>query len=149
MTLKTRQFVKTASALAALLVATRSFAERASFSSPSGNIICYLEHDDGTNPNESPLVCLILEADWVGPPYESEDCGLDQTRQVMMFPTGRGEVFLGCHGDVFWPHPTPKVSYGSTWSVTGFDCSVEQTGVTCENTEKNGFRLRRASVELY
>lgn len=103
MTPRTRQFVKTASVLCALLVASPSFAERASFSSPSGNITCYLENDGAMNPTDSPLVCLIFEADWAGPPYESDGCGLDQTRQVMMFPTGKGEVFGAVMATCFGP----------------------------------------------
>ena len=149
MTLRTRQFAKTASVLSSLLVAAPSLAESASFSSPSGNIVCYLETDGGMNPNDSPLACLIFESDWTGPPYKSDDCGLDQTRQVMMFPTGKGEVFWGCHGDVFWPYPSPTISYGSTWSVTGFSCNMEQSGVTCANAEGYGFKLRRGGIDIY
>lgn len=146
---RTQPFVWTASLITALLVASPSFAERASFSSPSGNITCYLEHEGGADPADSPLICLVFAADWTGQPYKSEDCGLDQTRQVQMFQTGKPEVYWGCHGDVFWPLPTPTIGYGSTWSVTGYSCEMAQTGVSCQNTDGNGFKLRRAVVEVY
>ena len=150
MILRTQQFVKTASLLTALLMAMPSFAERATFSSPSGNITCYLEDHGVFDVAERPLVCIVFEADWpVLPHAGSEECDLDAMHQIVMYPAGIPEPMIGCHGDVFWPLPEVKIGYGSTWSVTGYTCDMATTGVSCQNTDGHGFKLRRAAVEVY
>ncbi|MEM8691698.1 MAG: DUF6636 domain-containing protein [Pseudomonadota bacterium] len=122
-----------------------------SFQSASGNILCFLNAGPALHANqnqEAQLSCLIFEADWV-PPDAAEHCDLDETRILTLPLDGSATEGWTCHGDVFWPHPTPTIGSNATWSVAGFDCEIIRTGVTCRSEAGHGFRLARAQRSLY
>jgi hypothetical protein len=52
-----------------------------------------------------------------------------------------------CKEDFFdagsWPDPTP---YGTTVKLGDVSCDVEESGLTCTNTEGHGFTMSRSSV---
>ena len=137
-------------------LATPAQAQSASFSAPSGNIICYLEtldYDTGGTlpPARQPLICLVFQANWTLPDDYGDDdptCDLDRTRTIIMPPRGPATARWTCHGDVFWPYPTPQIAYGSDWSVPSFGCSMRKDGVRCQNLSGHGIHLRRAQLVL-
>jgi len=158
-----KPFAKTASAcLAAMLVATPVVADSPAFESPSGNITCFLAswHEEGTQPpseDEQPLVCLIFEAQWNPPLLNGDpasvpgggdpDCPLDSTRLVMLDPSGPAREMWECHGDLFWPI-SDALAYGSQWSSSTHSCDMKTSGVTCQNSQGNGFFLSRGTRTL-
>lgn len=98
------------------------------------------------------MICLIFEAEWTTPPnYGDGDptCDLDRTRTVILPQDGPAQVRWTCHGDVFWPAPLGRISYGSQWALMGYTCDMMTSGVRCENPAGNGFLVRRASRALY
>lgn len=133
------------------------------FKSPSNNITCYHYNNwhNGDSPavplaiNDGPLVCLVHDADWSPPPaYNNQDdymanCGLDQTRMITLPPDGSATERWVCHGDMFYPLGDIVISYGSKWSFLDYSCTVETTGVSCQNKQGNGFSVRRAMRKLY
>lgn len=131
------------------------------FRSPSDNITCYhynnwhLHWDPALVKNEGPLVCLVDEADWNPPTayvdYDDymDNCGLDQKRVITLPPDGPATEDWVCHGDMFWPLGDIVISYGSEWSFLEYSCTVETSGVSCQNKQGNGFSVRRAMRELH
>lgn len=152
MTRPTRPFARTLTTLSALLFAcAASSAQARGFASPSNNIQCYVDLYEAETVIDAPLVCLIFEADWDLPPDYGDDdptCDLDRTRTVILSSVGEASVRWTCHGDVFWPAPLGKISYGSQWFLFNFECEVARTGVRCSNTGDGGFVVNRAGVTL-
>ncbi|MBK4216506.1 hypothetical protein JJJ17_11265 [Paracoccus caeni] len=126
---------------------SQSRAESPSFSTPSGNILCYVPVHLGSFDAEADLFCHIFSADWT-PPSE-EFCDLDRTATIALGPKGNPSESMFCHGDVFWPVPTPVVSYGSSWSVLGYRCEIAESGVTCVNRDGHGFEIARRGRKLF
>ena len=153
MTPPMRPFVRTLTALSALFVMCllASPAAARGFTSPSGNIRCYL---DIYSPNAYPdqdMICLIFDADWDLPPYYGDDdptCDLDRTRAIILHPSGPPSEQWFCHGDVFWPAPLASISYGSEWSIFDFTCTMATDGVRCRNGQGNSIAVNRARREL-
>jgi len=127
-------------------------AQASGFSSPSGNIQCFLGGAAGANFADRPMVCLIFQADWpvtAGGGDSDPSCDLDSTRTLVLPPDGPAQVSWSCHGDVFWPAPLGEISYGAQWSDSVYTCSMATDGVRCENGQGNGFAVRRAARKLY
>lgn len=149
MTPRTRLFAKTLSAAIAFCAAGLfgHTAQAAGFSSPSGNIRCYVDVYHSAPLDEAPLVCLIFDADWDLPPdYGDGDptCDLDRTRTIVLLPQGEAKARWTCHGDVFWPAPLGKISYGSQWDLFDFTCQMATDGVRCRNASGGSFAVNRA-----
>ncbi len=144
-----KPFAKTLSAL--LFTCAASAAQAHGFSSPSGNIRCYLDVYSDVRFDEKPMVCLVFGADWTPPDgFGDEDptCDLDMTRTVILPRNGPATARWTCHGDVFWPEPLGSISYGSQWSLLGFSCDVKETGVQCRNEQGNSLSVSRARLGL-
>lgn len=122
-------------------------ADTPSFSTPSGNILCHVPGDLTSSSPEADLVCHIFSADWAPPAQEV--CDLESTTTLTLSPEGAPRESIFCHGDVFWPHPTPVLSYGSTWTVLDYRCEVAQNGVTCVNQSGNGFEIARRGRTIF
>lgn len=118
------------------------------FSTPSGNILCYWDPMPSGDYENTPLTCLVFEADW-GEPSGLQDCGLDETRALTLPRNGSAQFEWYCHGDVFWPLPLGALDYGSKWTLRGFECEVETNGVRCTNRSGNGFHVRRAAYSMF
>jgi hypothetical protein len=131
-------------------------AQSASFAAPSGNILCFTETYDYVKneeiyPESQPLVCLVFQANWTLPEYYGygeSTCDLERTRTIIVPPSGPAQARWTCHGDMFWPYPTPKISYGSDWSVANHSCTMRKDGVRCQNATGHGFHVRRAKLTL-
>lgn len=126
-------------------------AHAAGFASPSGNIRCYVDIYSPQPMDEVPLICLVSNADWDLPPdYGDGDptCDLDRTRTVILPRSGAPTARWTCHGDVFWPAPLGKISYGSEWSLFGFTCNMASDGVRCVNGAGGSIAVNRARLAL-
>ncbi|HEX8691740.1 MAG TPA: DUF6636 domain-containing protein [Longimicrobium sp.] len=138
------------SALAAAVVAALGLGpapdagQSHSFRTPSGNIACMaaVEDDGGWT-----LRCDIAmsQRSWEGG-SAGEECDLDDGDSLGLNATGR--AYWVCHGDTVLGPGAPTLSYGSTWSVGPFTCTVERTGVTCRNRSRHGFTLSRTSYRI-
>lgn len=146
MTRRIQPFAWMAKSLAVLLtLACATPAAAAGFVSPSGNIICYVGLYGAVPIAEAPLTCLIFEAEWDMPAdYNGSDpnCDLDSTRMLTLPAKGRPSEMWACHGDVFWPAPLGRISYGSEWSLFAYTCTMATRGVTCTNGDKTLFVSR-------
>ncbi|SFI57542.1 DUF6636 domain-containing protein [Jannaschia pohangensis] len=134
-----------------LLFGAGAEARAAGFTSPSGNILCYLDVLSDLPFDEMPLVCLVFEAEWDLPPDYGDDdptCDFDRTRTILLRPGQPATARWTCHGDVFWPAPLGAISYGSEWSLADYTCAMATDGVRCGNSAGNGFQVRRSSVTL-
>lgn len=143
-------------AFALAVFASAAAADGTGFVAPSKNITCYLDRYDWDTDkrlpaSQSPLLCLVWEAQW-SPPLDFGDddptCDLDQTRVVILQPSGKAKARWICHGDVFWPLPLPTLGYGSDWSVAGYACSMAKDGVRCSNRSGGRFHIRRSALKL-
>jgi hypothetical protein len=103
---------------------------------PSQNIMC--ARRDGQ------FACTIKEFDF---DLGDEQCPGARGPIVRLDATGPSHP-TSCRGDFFegigWPDPTP---YGTTAELGDIACDVEQTGLTCTNTEGHGFTLSRSGIE--
>lgn len=124
-----------------------SSADRPSFSTPSGNIICYVQDDPASASAGADLECYIFSADWA--PQTDEVCDLDSTANLTLGAEGLARESIACHGDVFWPIPTPVLSYGSSWAVLDYRCEIAESGVTCTNKSGNGFEIARRGRKTF
>ena len=75
------------------------------------------------------------------------DCQGDARGPVALLGATGNSSTSSCKGDLFdvsaWPDPTP---YGTTAKLGDVGCDVEQTGLTCTNTEGHGFTMSRSGV---
>lgn len=144
---------------AASAAATLSFAAPANadysnvqFLSPSANIRCQIENDDGT----AFAVCKILDHTWEAAP--SEYC---QQASVPGATGGPGsDLQLGknsppCLGphtiQIFYsgPDAPPVLEYGQTRTLGAISCESEPSGVTCtDGRTGHFFRISRDSYQL-
>jgi len=111
-----------------------------SFHTPSGNIACMANGEDG----RWELRCDVGERAWQGP--SARDCELDSGDALGMGAAGR--PFWVCHGDTVL-RSGPVLGYGSTWRAGPFTCVVARAGVTCRNRAQHGFTLSRAAYRLF
>ena len=144
---KTKPFAKMLTALNALIfMVVSSPALAAGFTSPSGNIKCYVDIYARVPFADAPLICLISEADWdfpedYGGGYPT--CDLDRIRAVILPRAGAATEQWICHGDVFWPAPMGAIGYGSQWSLSHYSCAMERNGVRCMNETGSAIALNR------
>jgi hypothetical protein len=110
------------------------------FHSPSGNIRCFLTHDN--------LQCSIARADYasalqarcIAPPTELDWHG---------FTLGaRRKGAVTCSGGILYDPDTEQpryvnVPYGRTWHHGAFTCLSRTIGVTCRNASGHGLFLSR------
>jgi hypothetical protein len=101
-----------------------------SFVTPSRNIGC--RYVDGL------LRCDILSG------LESEPqfpCPLDWTGMYLVATKYASPM---CAGDTVFDEEGPVLEYGTSWSLAELTCDSESTGLTCTDSEGNGFSLARA-----
>jgi hypothetical protein len=111
------------------------------FHTPSGNIGCMADHEDGGWE----LRCDISEKNWRGP-SQPRSCDLDYGDALGMSATGR--PYWVCHGDTVMGQGR-AVPYGQTWRAGPFTCLSQVAGLTCSNRTGHGFFLSRASYRVF
>jgi len=106
------------------------------FQTPSGNILC--------QSFRSSLLCVIHSG--LAPEPSATFCPVDWIG--LFVEVGR---FAGpaCSGDPgIQTGPATEVPYRSVWSRSGVTCRSEKLGLTCRDTNGNGFSLARAGWRL-
>ncbi len=103
---------------------------------PSHNILC--------QSFPSSLVCVIDSG--LVPEPSHEFCPVDWIGVFIQVGEFSGP---SCSGDPGIDRSSaPVVPWGRTWSRAGVTCHSEQTGLTCQDANGNGFSLARAGWEL-
>ena len=112
--------------------------ELTGFSSPTGNIGCYISRES--------VRCDIAERDWRPPPAPSS-CDLDFGQGIEL-PAGDSPRFV-CAGDTALGSDR-KLAYGSSISAGLLRCESSERGIRCQETESGrGFLLARERYELF
>lgn len=141
--------------LAAICLASSASAQSArdevgvvGFRSPSGNIHCqYFDGSSDKPPSANALRCDIKTLGNAVPP-RPKDCDLDYGRAFEMNDRD-GPALRLCYGDTAMDDRLPVLGYGAVWQRGGISCKSEQSGVSCTNTNGNGFALSRNAQRLF
>jgi hypothetical protein len=117
------------------------------FQSPSGNIGCFIESDDGHG--RARASCDIADRTWASPPRPPNCMGPYDRLNLREGTPAR----LGCHGDTALGtpmDPLPVLDYGETITAGPLTCESEPLGMTCtDSSTGHYFRLARDSYELH
>ena len=117
---------------------TEVITELITFTSPSGNVGCYLDATD--------VRCDISERDWA-PPRRPADCEFGYGQGITMSPGGDAEFV--CAGDTALGGGDP-LPYGQSISAGVLRCDSAESGITCRDTESGrGFALSRERYEIF
>jgi hypothetical protein len=108
------------------------------FTSPSGNIGCYVDTDY--------VRCDIADRDWAPPPRPA-DCEFDYG-QGIAFGTGDAPAFV-CAGDTALWAGAP-LAFGQSVDSGPMSCTSLESGITCLDTGTGaGFTISRQAYELF
>jgi hypothetical protein len=108
------------------------------FSSPSGNIGCYLDSHGAR--------CDIKDRSWQPPPKPAS-CPVDWGQGVEV--TGGSAGHIVCAGDTALG-AKDQLAYGSSSAAGSYRCSSAETGMTCTDTATgHGFFISRDSYKLF
>jgi hypothetical protein len=118
--------------------ADRTVTKLTGFTSPSGNIGCYIDRGS--------VRCDIDDRDW-SPPKAPKSCDLDYGQGIELRAGGAaafvcaGDTALG-GGDV--------LGYGSSIAAGLLRCESEESGMTCRDTETGrGFTISKQAYEIF
>ncbi|HET6831748.1 MAG TPA: DUF6636 domain-containing protein [Solirubrobacterales bacterium] len=118
--------------------ADRTVDELTSFSSPSGNIGCYIDLRS--------VRCDIDDRDW-DPPAAPAGCELDFGQGIELRAGGRA-AFV-CAGDTAIGGGE-ELDYGSSIAAGLLRCESEESGMTCRDVETGrGFSLAIAGYDIF
>ncbi|MBI5337088.1 hypothetical protein EV589_4793 [Mycobacterium sp. BK558] len=129
--------VATAGAIS--LTAAPAAADIVGFTSPSGNIGCMLEDDY--------VRCDIAARNWAPPPRPADCPDVTGYGQGIALQSTGSARFV-CAGDTAL-NSGPALPYGHSRSSAAIDCTSEQSGVRCTNSDGHGFRLSREEYALF
>jgi hypothetical protein len=108
------------------------------FTSPSGNIGCYVDTHY--------VRCDIAGRDWVAPPRPA-DCELDYG-QGIAFAAGEAPAFV-CAGDTALRAGDP-LEFGQSVDAGAMSCTSLESGITCRDTSTGaGFMISRQEYALF
>ncbi|CAN5839316.1 hypothetical protein BH10ACT9_BH10ACT9_55310 [soil metagenome] len=125
-------------AAAALCAAPAGAEGLVGFTSPSGNIGCFIDVDY--------VRCDIAERSWT-PPARPADCEFDYG-QGIAFAAGEAPAFV-CAGDTsLWAGPA--LAFGESLSAGSMSCQSLETGITCrDDSTGTGFTISREEYSLF
>jgi uncharacterized protein DUF6636 len=120
-----------------LPLTTREVSELTGFTSPSGNIGCYIDPDY--------VRCDIRERDW-SPPPRPADCSLDWGQGLTLEAGTPGD--LVCAGDTALGSGSP-LAYGDKIVSGSIECTSTPDGITCWDFVYGGeFSISRQAYHL-
>jgi hypothetical protein len=124
---------------AAVSGAAPAAADIIGFTSPSGNVGCYLADDT--------VRCDIAERNWAPPPRPS-NCPdfIGYGQGITLAPTGSARFV--CAGDTALGGG-PALPYGEYRAGGGMSCLSEVSGMRCSNSDGHGFTLSREEYTLF
>ena len=112
--------------------------ELTGFSSPTGNIGCYIDRES--------VRCDIAERDWE-PPKAPKSCELDYGQGIEL-RAGSTADFV-CAGDTALEGGDP-LAYGSSISAGLLRCESSEAAIRCTDAETGrGFSLSREGYEIF
>jgi hypothetical protein len=113
------------------------------FRTPSNNIHCQVFSEDKT----AFLRCDVMAMS-NRPPPKPHDCEFDwgQAFTLTLAATPGRRI---CYSDTVVDERLPVLPYGSAFSMRGFVCRSEQSGVSCVNPNGHGLTLARASQNTF
>ncbi|GAA1875927.1 hypothetical protein GCM10009836_66510 [Pseudonocardia ailaonensis] len=115
--------------------------EATGFSSPSGNIACYL------SPNS--VRCDIAQATWDPSTVPNRPAGCQGVWGDALEVTGSDRPDFVCHGDTVFG-TGPILDYGRSLRVGDVTCASRQTGVECRvGASGHGFSLSRTTYQFF
>lgn len=118
--------------------ADETVTELTGFSSPSGNIGCYIDRRS--------VRCDIEKRDWE-PPAAPADCKLDYGQGIEL--TAGAAPELVCAGDTTLG-AGPELPYGQSIGAGLLRCESEESEITCTDSETGrGFTIAQESYELF
>lgn len=133
-----RTALLTCFATGALFAGEASAAELKGFTSPSGNIGCYIDRDG--------VRCDIHEREW-SPPPKPESCPFDWGQGLAVGKKGKGHFV--CAGDTAFGGDG-VLGYGETIKRGRFRCKSKLSGMRCANTRnQHGFKLSRLVAKRF
>ncbi|MCV7363863.1 DUF6636 domain-containing protein [Mycolicibacterium neworleansense] len=116
----------------------RQVKELTRFTSPSGNVGCYLD--------TSMARCDIAERNWA-PPLRPASCEFAYGQGMTLRP-GRPAEFV-CAGDTALG-AGGELGYGDSITAGTLRCESADTGITCRDTKtRHGFALSREAYHLF
>jgi hypothetical protein len=123
--------------------------EPAGFKTPSSNIHCRVDVDEGAPGQKSigHLRCDIREITGAVPPKPG-DCDFDWGQAFGIAEDGRAGRRL-CYSDTVADDALPALAYGNAWQRGGFTCKSEPAGLTCSNASGHGFALSKNDQRLF
>ena len=118
--------------------ATQTVTKLTGFTSPSGNIGCYIDRKS--------VRCDIAERDWE-PPTAPADCQLDYGQGIQL-TAGAAPDFV-CAGDTALGGGD-ELPYGDSIAAGLLRCESEESGMTCTDSETGrGFTIAKESYDLF
>ncbi len=116
----------------------RQVNELTGFTSPSGNVGCYLD--------ASTARCDIRDRSWA-PPLRPASCEFAYGQGMTLSP-GRPAEFV-CAGDTALDAGA-ELGYGDSITAGTLRCESADTGITCRDTKtRHGFTLSRQAYHLF
>jgi hypothetical protein len=118
----------------------REVAELTGFTSPSGNIGCYID--------PSSVRCDIRERSWAPPPHPAYCPDYTDYGQGLTIRAGGPSEFV-CAGDTALAGG-PALSYGDSITAGVLRCDSAETGITCRDVQTaHGFSISRERYQLF
>lgn len=118
--------------------ADKEVSELTGFSSPSGNIGCFIDR--------ASVRCDIAERDWE-PPDPPDDCELDFGQGIEL--VAGGEAGFVCAGDTTLG-AGDALAYGESISAGLLRCESSRAGMSCRDIETGrGFSIARGRYEIF
>ncbi|WP_454786270.1 DUF6636 domain-containing protein [Mycobacterium antarcticum] len=115
-----------------------AIADLVGFTSPSGNVGCYLD--------PTTVRCDISERDW-SPPPRPADCEFDYGQGIAL-TAGERPAFV-CAGDTALGGGAP-LPYGQSVAAGSLRCDSAESGITCIDSATNhGFSIARERYEMF
>jgi hypothetical protein len=116
------------------------------FTTPSRNIYCRY-FDDGSGDSPDPAIrCDIRERSATLP--RPNDCDLEWGDAVQITSRGEAGTWV-CHGDTTVDDDLLVLPYGSAWKHGRLACTSDPKGLTCLNPNGHGFRLSKATQQVF
>ncbi|WP_206428541.1 hypothetical protein [Mycolicibacterium stellerae] len=126
-------------AIEPLLLTTREVSELTAFSSPSGNIGCYIDPDS--------VRCDIRERDWAPPPKPASCPEMTGWGQGLQLDAGKSADYV-CAGDTALTTGNP-LAYGDKIVSGSIECTSTPDGITCWDFVYGGeFSISRQAIHL-